>query len=124
MYDVAKKYSEPMDRVLANSVLAPCPNPRLNEPCWEWIGARRANRRGVFYGKLNVRIQGKHLSVAAHRFAWWAAKGRRPRRNGVVAHLCDNSLCVNPAHLVCTSQSKNMSDCVRRLRHNSNKSKQ
>lgn len=111
-----KKYPSMIDRLLANSML------RDDDDCWTWIGARKVNRSGMFYGKLNVRMKrgprkGKVVTLQAHRVSYAAFFGVRITPKTVVRHTCDNSLCINPGHLIKGSLSDNARDCVKRGRH-------
>lgn len=115
---MAKKYAEPIDRIMANSVISE--EFDLNgDPCWDWIGTFVVNRTGMKYGRMNVWEAGRHRKMLVHRYVMKIIKGRRLYRTGVVKHLCNNSLCCNPDHLESGSQSANMKQCVRDGRHNS-----
>lgn len=59
--------------------------------CWIWTGAL-LNNGG--YGHLT---QGGE-NVSAHRYSWELAHGPLPP-GARVGHTCDESACVNPAHL-------------------------
>lgn len=48
-------------------------------------------------------------TIGAHRLAFKQAYRYLPK---VVMHVCDNPLCVNPAHLKGGTQSENILDCV------------
>lgn len=50
----------------------------------------------------------------AHRAAWLLFRGEIG--NFVVAHECDYSLCVNPAHLFLATQDENIADMVAKKR--------
>lgn len=55
-----------------------------------------------------------------HRVVWCNANGRdiaalSPKE--VVRHTCDNTRCVNPAHLVIGTQADNVADMMHRGRH-------
>lgn len=74
--------------------------------CWIWSGGV-ANNYGRFWDGSSL--------VAAHRFSYAIFKGPIPS-GLLVLHECDNSLCVNPAHLSVGDQSKNIQDCILRGR--------
>ena len=73
----------------------------LETGCHEWCGV--VNSRG--YGQL--RMDGK-LDYA-HRIAWRLRRGNIPEGLRVLHH-CDNTLCVNPAHLFVGTQLDNIRD--------------
>lgn len=76
--------------------------------CWEWLRAKDA--RG--YGKCNI---GGGKWDRAHRVSYKVFIGEIP--DGlVVRHICDNTSCCNPEHLLVGTMADNMRDCVERGR--------
>lgn len=74
--------------------------------CWLWLGSK--TKKG--YGQLSV----NRKSVIAHRFSFYLAHGYMP---ALVRHfVCDNRICVNPAHLKEGTHQDNSNDCVSRDR--------
>ncbi len=74
--------------------------------CWRWTSATLGRYGGFF---LHRRPQ------YAHRLAYTLAYGPIP--DGLfVCHTCDNTLCVNPAHLFVGDQFDNMQDASRKGR--------
>jgi hypothetical protein len=79
--------------------------------CWLWQGAVAGNgyphiRRVDLYG---VRVEYPY----GHRLAWALEHLRWPEKGKVIMHSCDNSLCVNPAHLDEGTYAKNAQDRAR-----------
>jgi len=73
-----------------------------SDECWNW---KESNRKG--YGCLWV----NRKYVSAHRFSWLIHHGLI--ENGLeVLHKCDNTLCVNPAHLFLGTTLDNTKDRV------------
>src|SRR3990167_10994672 len=77
--------------------------------CWIWM----ASRSNFGYGSFV--LDGKRIT--AHRASWILFNGSIPKDMWVL-HKCDNPPCVNPLHLEIGDRQKNMSDCVKRGRHN------
>jgi len=114
------KYPSMADRIIANSVLLDGIGITQNgewSPCWIWIAKRQMNKRGNWYGLITVRYKsgkrkGKVHNVFVHRMVLMVFKNRRMTPRMVGCHLCNESLCCNPAHIVGGSQKKNMRQCV------------
>lgn len=75
----------------------------MTSMCKLWEGPTNS----VGYGRLG------HAYV--HRLAYEKAHGAIPK-GLVVRHTCDNSLCINPEHLVIGTQAENMQDAATRGR--------
>lgn len=105
-----KRYASLRDRIVANSVVSGFHH-YGGSWCWEWTGKRRYNKAGMQYGRINVRVGGKHKTVAAHRASVFAFSGIWSPRHMEVKHLCNNSVCVNPKHLENGTHSENMKQC-------------
>ena len=110
------KYPSPIDRLIANTVVS-TEHFYKDSACWEWIGTRIVNRDGRAYGALSIRIKGKVVKELAHRWVLREIKGRRLTKNSVGRHLCNNTLCAHPDHLVGGTQTSNIRQCVREGRH-------
>ena len=78
--------------------------------CWIW---KSCVYKG--YGRVNV----NYKNHKANRIAFSIANGSLPP-NKVVAHSCDNPLCVNPSHLFMTDQRGNMQDAITKGRFGPN----
>jgi hypothetical protein len=50
-----------------------------------------------------------------HRYIWAKTHGPIPQGSHIL-HVCDNRLCINPAHLIIGSHQDNMTDKVRKGR--------
>ncbi|MCH7510215.1 MAG: HNH endonuclease [Proteobacteria bacterium] len=78
--------------------------------CWLWQGTLASpNDCGQRYGTFEFSESGKRVYFRAHRFAWMVCNGRIPDGK-VIMHICDVSLCVNPAHLRAATHAENIAD--------------
>lgn len=78
-------------------------------PCWIWTGSLKSRRKdGAFrYGRFSI---GRDWH-AAHRVAWELKTGNRPE-DIYICHECDNTVCVNPAHIFAGNALMNYRDMV------------
>ena len=111
------KYETVAERIIANSAISE-ELTYNGTSCWIWTGA--VNSYG--YGRMNFRYKrgprkGKHYQMLAHRAAVQHMTVRRVTPRTVVMHLCNNTACVNPAHLKGGTQRKNIQQCVADGRH-------
>lgn len=91
--------------------------PAAGDGCWFWLGAKSGpNKSGHYYGQFTVAVNQKQVSCRAHRVAWMLLNGAIPGGQCIL-HTCDNTLCVNPAHLTPGTQYENVVDCVEKNRH-------
>ena len=77
--------------------------------CWIWNGAVTAAGYGL--AKSNYR----NKTASAHRIAYEAFIGEIPD-GMIIAHACDNPLCVNPNHLWLATHKENSQDMVGKQR--------
>jgi hypothetical protein len=88
------RYNSLFERLVANSHK---PDDQNENGCWLWTGTTDGKRWP--YGKVNVRIDGKHTSLRAHRaMAQLFEEKPLDPEHETVEHLCGNPLCVNPDH--------------------------
>lgn len=88
------------ERLLSKSVLL------TDSDCWLWIGKRSAG-----YGRLNVRRDGRHVTLLAHRVSYETWVGPIPE-GMEVDHVCRERLCINPAHLRLATPKENSTNRV------------
>lgn len=84
--------------------------------CWTWRGPSGFNGNGyaLFHGPAN--IPGQPSYTTAHRWAWIAANGQVPA--GLhIDHLCNVTLCINPAHLEAVTHAENQRRRAERMTH-------
>jgi len=91
------RYPSLAERILAHSVSDP------DGECWVWVGYR--DSRG--YGQMTVRKGGKPRKVWAHIAAYELLSGRARTPGMTLDHTCMNRSCINPAHLVEVTRSRN-----------------
>lgn len=95
------RYDSIEERLLANSRL----DPRTG--CRNWTSKTSRRRGGAKVGRINVRIDGRHVSLIAYRVSHEVFIGPiGPDRE--VDHLCSNSLCINPDHLEAVTHEVNI----------------
>lgn len=117
-----RRYANLAERLMANSYLGDVVT-YADQPCWIWTGQVNRNRSGMLYGRMSVRYKsgprkGKVRKVAAHRMSVQVFhQGKRITPKTVIMHLCNNSLCINPAHLMGGTQARNIQQCVAEGRH-------
>lgn len=94
-----RKYRTLYERLVASTELAIPGDPTS---CWLWTGHQSGH-----YPKITIRIKGKPRSVWAHRLML-------EEYHDIVfpfdeaAHLCYNTLCINPMHLEVQTQLFNL----------------
>lgn len=88
-------------RILKSTVVAP------DTGCRIWTGAVSLGGYGIMH------VEGSQRLVHRVSHVLWVG----PLEPGqVVAHACDQALCVEPTHLSATTQRENLRDCCRRGR--------
>lgn len=81
--------------------------PEPNSGCWLWLSSVKNSG----YGQIGAAspYTGRRTMLSAHKAAHIVFNGAVPD-GGVVRHICDNKLCVNPEHLTVGTQAQNLSD--------------
>jgi hypothetical protein len=80
---------------------------KLPNGCWEWQGTKGPKGYG--------RLKWEHKQYRAHRLAYEVWYGEDPG-DMFVCHHCDNTSCINPAHLFLGTHEQNMEDAYRKGR--------
>jgi hypothetical protein len=92
-----KLYRDLMERLLANSMAVDCGHvDQDGQPseCWLWLGS--IDRDG--YGRMNLRIDGKHRQCRAHRVSFMEFTGQLLEEEDTLDHLCRQKNCIHPNH--------------------------
>lgn len=78
------------------------------DKCWSWTACCTVGG----YGRVRICKR----DYCSHRIAYTISRGPIP--HGLfIRHLCDNSSCCNPDHLIPGSRSENEADKIERKRH-------
>lgn len=77
------------------------------DECILWPFAAAGLR--VKYGRMTDE---KGVTIGAHRFVCMKVHGKPPTRKHQAAHLCSNSLCLNPRHLRWATRKENEADKI------------
>lgn len=80
---------------------------KRGDGCWQWTGSVSTGGYGKTY------FAGRYID--AHRVAWMLDNGEIPT-GGVIAHRCDNRVCIRPDHLFLTDQAGNLADMRQKSR--------
>lgn len=88
---------------------------RRKSECWLWTASVSKDGYGQFWNGEHY-PNGQPIFVLAHRWVYEHAIGKIPK-GFVVSHRCDNPSCVNPNHLLATTQRENVRDCINKKRH-------
>jgi hypothetical protein len=84
--------------------------------CWLWTGSSgKANPRSEPYGRFWV-LCGLRLRCVRPHVLSYQMHVDDPQPGMVVMHTCDNTLCVNPAHLREGTRADNLHDALRKGR--------
>jgi len=95
------RYPNLAARLLANNVLDPITGCRI------WTGKRAKRRGGREDGRLNIRVNGRHKTVRAHRCSYEVFNGPIPE-GYQVDHCYINPLCIEPTHLEAVTGEENL----------------
>lgn len=97
---MAQKYASLAERIIANTALVDGP---LDTPCWIYLG--HLDRNG--YGRMSLRIDGRHRKVKVHRLAVEVFRGIDMPPEVMGLHLCSVRPCANPMHVEPGTESQN-----------------
>ena len=75
--------------------------------CHLWMGVRKNNGYGIYYGVIGWRDAGRYVQRYAHRLSYLIHRGPIP--DGLdIDHLCRTPACVNPDHLEAVTRRENV----------------
>lgn len=92
---IGRPRTEPMVRFMSKV--------KIQEECWEWLGGRDKDGYGKF------RLDPTKSNMPAHRAAHILFIGPM-NKDEEACHRCDNTWCVNPAHVFKGSRLENEQD--------------
>lgn len=84
---------------------------KADNGCWEWTGSV-AGVAPMQYAKFSI----NRTSLRAHRWIYEVTNNVKIREGMYLCHSCDNTICVNPAHLFQGTAKDNMQDCAKKGR--------
>lgn len=82
----------------------------LPDGCWRWNGRQRPDQ----HGRVTIYVRGKHLK--GHRATYLMFVGELPTGK-VLDHLCCHMWCLNPSHVVPSTQQLNVLRAKRHRTH-------
>lgn len=85
-----------------------------SDGCWDFTGPRDKYGYGRIQPKYTA-IEWKINNIRTHRLSWIIHHGKIPEGLDVL-HGCDNTSCVNPAHLHLGTQADNNAEAIKRGR--------
>jgi hypothetical protein len=106
------KYRDLAERLMANTVPVDHGykvNGEVSE-CWVWIG----NRDIKGYGRITLRVDGKHKKVRAHRVSFELFKAATLEGDMTLNHKCTVRPCIHPDHVELMTRVDNSKErCAR-----------
>ena len=96
-----------LSKELINAFLSNLPLNLDHNECWPWMGGCT----GANYGALWF----NNKQYRAHHVSYMIFNGEI-KKGLLIRHTCDNSVCVNPKHLITGTQSDNLIDALKRGR--------
>jgi len=105
---MARKYESLFQRIMSKVVTLDWQN---ENGCWIFTG--KLDKDG--YGRVNVRIAGRHLTIRVHKIIWESFNGPMPS-GMTLDHMehCIGKACCNPDHLEAVTRSVNTSRSQKR----------
>lgn len=83
--------------------------------CWIWNGPIKRNKKYIYDVRGQLYLPRVRKSLWVHRLAYELTKGEIPK-GMLIRHTCDNTLCINPKHLLLGTAKDNYDDMVSRNR--------
>lgn len=115
LFSLPKERRDVLEQIYFNQYV----DKRGPDECWNWTAYKIASG----YGRFCKRFGKEKYSWQAHHAAW-IFKYNAPIPQGLICcHSCDNTSCVNPAHIFIGTQKHNVRDSINKGRFQRTKKK-